>query len=96
MKSPFNCKFIEHKESRITTRRKCNTILFNSSAKFDSETGWSSFDDSKEGAVQKVSDADERRVEIVCTNCKDHLGHVFYDLLVFVSLEDLTSPLHSQ
>ena len=51
--------------------------LFPSNTKFDSGTGWPSFDDSVEGAVKEIPDADGRRIEIVCANCEGHLGHVF-------------------
>ena len=75
--APFTGKFLENKEDGMYTCRQCNTNLFPSDTKFNSGTGWPSFDDAVEGAVKEVSDADGRRVEIVCTNCGGHLGHVF-------------------
>lgn len=75
--SPFSGKFVAHKENGIYTCRQCNSELFESKSKFDSGTGWPSFDEAIEGAVEEVPDADGRRVEIVCSTCKGHLGHVF-------------------
>jgi methionine-R-sulfoxide reductase len=73
----FTGKFWDHKEDGMYTCRQCNADLFPSSTKFDSGTGWPSFDDAVEGAVREVPDADGRRIEIVCNNCGGHLGHVF-------------------
>ena len=73
----FTGKFWDSKEDGMYVCRQCNAPLFPSDTKFDSGTGWPSFDDSVEGAVKEVPDADGRRVEIVCANCDGHLGHVF-------------------
>ena len=73
----FTGKFNKHDEDGMYTCRQCNAELFPSDTKFDSGSGWPSFDDSVEGAVKEVPDADGRRVEIVCANCDAHLGHVF-------------------
>jgi len=73
----FSGKYVENKDSGIYTCKQCNTPLFNSSAKFDSGTGWPSFDDMIDNNVEEIPDADGMRIEIVCANCKGHLGHVF-------------------
>lgn len=73
----FTGEYYNHKANGIYACKKCNTPLFKSSTKFDSGTGWPSFDDTIEGAVKEILDADGRRVEIVCATCGGHLGHVF-------------------
>jgi peptide methionine sulfoxide reductase msrA/msrB len=57
--------------------KRCNTPLFTSESKFDSGSGWPAFDDFIDESVAEIPDADGYRVEIVCNNCKGHLGHVF-------------------
>jgi methionine-R-sulfoxide reductase len=73
----FTGEFWNHKENGIYTCKQCNTPLFKSDDKFDSGTGWPSFDDMIDDNVEELRDADGMRVEIVCKNCGGHLGHVF-------------------
>ena len=75
--APFSGKLNKHNETGVYTCKQCNAPLFNSEDKFDSGSGWPSFDDDIAGAVKRISDADGYRVEIVCANCGGHLGHVF-------------------
>lgn len=73
----FSGKYFDHKEDGIYSCKQCNTPLFSSKAKFDSGTGWPSFDDMIDNNVKEIADADGMRIEIVCKNCGGHLGHVF-------------------
>ena len=75
--APFSSSMVDEKRDGTYICKLCKSPLFKSSAKFNSGTGWPSFDDEIEGAVKRVPDEDGRRVEIVCANCGGHLGHVF-------------------
>ncbi len=74
---PFTGKYNDHFVQGIYTCKQCGAMLFTSESKFPSHCGWPSFDDQIKGAVKKQPDADGKRVEIVCTRCGGHLGHVF-------------------
>ncbi|MEA1893127.1 MAG: bifunctional methionine sulfoxide reductase B/A protein [Campylobacterota bacterium] len=75
--APYVGKYTNEKSNGTYACKICDTPLYRSSDKFDSNCGWPSFDDAIDGAVKRVPDADGRRVEIVCATCGGHLGHVF-------------------
>ena len=59
----------------------CGNPLFSSATKFDSGSGWPSFDEALPGAVTFVQDNSHgmMRTEVRCARCHSHLGHLFDD-----------------
>lgn len=74
---PFVGAYTTNKTKGTYLCKQCRTPLYRSETKFESHCGWPSFDQEILGAVTRIPDADGRRVEIICTACKGHLGHVF-------------------
>lgn len=80
--TPFTGALLHNKKEGEYTCAACGTVLFNSTQKFDSGTGWPSFYDAASSDSVKLIDDDSHgmhRVEVVCANCGGHLGHVFDD-----------------
>lgn len=74
---PFSGELLNNKFKGTYVCKRCETPLYRSENKFESNCGWPSFDDELPGAVKRIADDDGRRTEIICNNCGGHLGHVF-------------------
>ena len=79
--APFSGKLLHEKREGTYMCKVCGNPLFPSDAKFDSGTGWPSFDQALPGATREIDDSthDMHRTEAVCARCGSHLGHVFND-----------------
>lgn len=79
--APFSGKYNKEGGDGMYNCKVCDAPLFASDTKFDSGSGWPSFDQAIEGSIKEVSDDSlfMRRTEVVCANCNSHLGHVFDD-----------------
>lgn len=75
--APFSGEYVDTVEAGVYQCRQCGTDLYRAEDKFQAQCGWPSFDQAMAGAVKESLDADGRRVEVTCTNCGGHLGHVF-------------------
>jgi peptide-methionine (R)-S-oxide reductase len=79
--APFTSPLLDVKDKGMFTCAVCGNKLFSSDAKFDSGTGWPSFDQAIPGSVEFKEDNEHgmSRTEVVCAQCGSHLGHVFDD-----------------
>lgn len=80
--APFTGKYLNHKASGMYTCVVCGAEIFSSDTKFNSGSGWPSFNNpANTKAVKLIEDNSHgiRRVEVTCANCGSHLGHVFKD-----------------
>lgn len=80
--SAFTGEYCEAHEPGLYACRCCGTVLFDSRTKFESGTGWPSFTNSAEPNVIKYTKDSSYgmvRVEVECSVCDGHLGHVFPD-----------------
>ena len=80
--APFTSKLNDVKEAGTFVCVACGQPLFSAENKFDSGTGWPSFDRPMGGeAVEMEADNSflMRRTEVLCSRCDAHLGHVFDD-----------------
>ena len=79
---PGSGKYLHVDEAGVFRCAGCGTALFSTGAKFDSGSGWPSFDRAlAAGTVEERPDHAYGmvRTEIVCAHCGGHLGHVFPD-----------------
>lgn len=79
---PFTGELLHVKDNGEFTCKCCGALLFKSDHKFDSGCGWPSFyEEAAEGNIEYIEDFSHgmHRIEIVCSNCDSHLGHVFPD-----------------
>ena len=78
----FTGKYWNEHGKGIYTCAACGTELFSSDTKFDSGTGWPSFDqpiNRQNVELQEDTSHGIHRTEVICKNCGSHLGHVFND-----------------
>lgn len=79
---PWSGEYVQNHEDGSYRCAGCGAVLFDSSTKFDSGSGWPSFTEpAVADAVELRSDASHGmdRTEVVCRACGGHLGHVFDD-----------------
>jgi len=78
---PGSCALLYEKRQGTFACAGCDTPLFASTLKFESGTGWPSFNDPLPGSVETTTDRSHGmvRTEVHCATCGSHLGHVFPD-----------------
>ena len=78
---PGSCALNHEKRAGTFSCAGCGQQLFESKRKFESGTGWPSFNDPVAGAVESSEDRSYGmvRTEVTCRRCGSHLGHVFDD-----------------
>ncbi|MBI2105757.1 peptide-methionine (R)-S-oxide reductase MsrB [Candidatus Woesearchaeota archaeon] len=79
---PFTGKLLKEKRKGMYVCVACGNELFSSKAKFDSGTGWPSFYDAvdkKKIILKEDNGLLMKRIEVICSKCGGHLGHLFED-----------------
>ncbi|MDI9644340.1 MAG: peptide-methionine (R)-S-oxide reductase MsrB [Candidatus Verstraetearchaeota archaeon] len=78
---PFTGALLKNKGEGTYRCAGCGNPVFLSSDKFDSGSGWPSFKEAIEGSVELLCDTSHgmERVEVRCSKCGGHLGHLFED-----------------
>ena len=78
---PGSCALNYEKRAGTFYCAGCDQALFVSKKKFESGTGWPSFNDPVPGSTETTSDRSfgMARTEVHCSRCGSHLGHVFED-----------------
>ena len=79
---PFTGIYDKHFEKGVYNCICCGIELFHSEGKYNSGCGWPAFHSESKGAnILRLEDLSHgmRRVEVKCSNCDSHLGHVFED-----------------
>jgi len=78
--APFSGSLLHLDEAGAYRCAGCDTVLFETGAKFDSGSGWPSFDSAVGPIVEKTDSSHGMvRTEILCGTCGGHLGHLFND-----------------
>ncbi|PZU45508.1 MAG: peptide-methionine (R)-S-oxide reductase [Sphingomonas sp.] len=79
--APGSCGLLREKRPGVFRCAGCGAALFEGATKFESGTGWPSFDTPVEGALGSTRDTSHGmiRVEVHCATCGSHMGHVFLD-----------------
>ena len=80
--APFTGTYVDTKDKGMYVCKNCGATLFSSEAKFDSGTGWPSFDKPENLEHVKLESDDSHgmhRTEVSCKKCGAHLGHLFDD-----------------
>ncbi|PCS24254.1 peptide-methionine (R)-S-oxide reductase MsrB [Candidatus Enterovibrio escicola] len=78
---PFSGILLHNHKSGFYNCICCDQLLFDSNTKFDSGSGWPSFNMTIDGSVRYLEEKNHGiiRIEIRCMKCDSHLGHVFDD-----------------
>ena len=78
---PGSCALLTEKRAGLFSCVGCGQPLFDNTTKFESGTGWPSFNDPIDGATETTVDRSFGmvRTEVHCAQCGSHLGHVFED-----------------
>jgi peptide-methionine (R)-S-oxide reductase len=79
---PFTGAYVRNHQDGFYRCAGCGARLFSSDAKFNSGTGWPSFDQPAVAEAVELRPDNGlfmRRTEVVCRRCGGHLGHVFND-----------------
>jgi len=80
--TPGSGKYNKHFKKGVYKCAVCDQKLYSSDSKYDSGTGWPSFFKPVNEKALKLSEDNShgmKRVEVSCSNCGSHLGHMFKD-----------------